>query len=535
MRIIKQASIKIYFLWRHSERQNFRSTVVVGMRNGVAVAKRRMFRRSARVLAVSAALFALLAARVLCFEADEEKIRWAAKEGASIHRINLKESVKTIYVEDKDDLIAVLRKDFEKEYPKSRYETLERIGEKIGFYVGKIETENDLLRMYSESIAGLYNPEDKTIHIVETNLLDRLSNEQADRYENQCGFKIAMYDDPVWQDWVKKHRNDFTLIHELTHAAQDQNFDLKAWQDQYEANTDAMLAVKSVIEGTAEYTEEAYLLEQFGAAWILDDERYDFYEIFEQMRENEKTRYADDPEDACGKDVSYQYKLSAFPYNYGMALVQRRKGKGGWNAVHKMHYDYPMSTEQVLHPDKFFDAKKLDWPTFIVPPDLYDTLPESFDFLDSDSMGEYRIYILLRDLIFEPRDAIRVSEGWDGDRYLAFNDTANGDLMFAWLSVWDSDSEAAEFFDFYKNIVDRKTIASNFLKTKENAYLTESSGQFNYVERRGKLVLAVEGLSDRGLLDKVVEKMFGAEIYEATYDDYEVLPDYYLPPEGAVN
>ncbi len=477
-----------------------------------------------KIIIISVFLVALFISAIYAYEVGPEQIKWAAGKAAGINKLQLKENVKTLYVEDKDELIEVLRKEFRKEYPEKRYEALEQISRKIGFYFKKVETEEELLQSEAEAIAGLYDDEEKAIYIVTSSLAEQLQDELADSLERKCGYVARVYDDPVWEDWYRKHGTDFTLVHEVTHAIQDQHYDLMEWKNQYETNTDALLAIKSVIEGTAEYTERGYLYGQFG---IDMNDLVDVYEILELIRNGEEQEGAFFPQNACNEDVTYQYRLGTFPYIYGLALVQRRNRKGGWNAVHDMHYNSPLSTEQVIHPDKYFDPKKIDWPTFITPPDLSRILPESYSFLDTDSMGEYRINLLLLDLIFEARDAIRISEGWDGDRYMAFENADDGGIAFIWLTVWDNGSEAAEFFEFYKNIINRKEIAGNVILSGNDRYLFDSGGQLAYMELRGDLALVIEGVNDRDLINKVADAMFGADIHEATYDDYEVLPDYY--------
>ncbi|HOO55719.1 MAG TPA: hypothetical protein PLN69_02780 [bacterium] len=452
--------------------------------------------------------------------ASEKQIKWAAGQASKIHKLELKNTVGTVILEDMDELIDVLRKSFRRDYPGRRYEMLQKIGEKIGFYVDEIETEDDLIRNYAQNIAGFYDPLEKAIFVISRELREEIEASIPDE-RNMSVFSSL---DPVWEDWLRKHQEDITLVHEITHAMQDQNFDLVEWQDQYSSNTDSILAVKTVIEGLAEITE-LYMVSN--DAEIILREFLDFYEYLGENRENERLYDTQDPILDSGQDVSYQYKLTYFPYIYGFALIQRQYLKKGWSGTHDLHYDYPMSTEQVIHPEKFFDKKKLDWPTFIMPPDLYDVLPENYVFQDSDSMGEYRIYILLKDLIFTSAEAMQVSEGWDGDRYLAFENTDTEDISFSWLTIWDTENDAEEFFEFYKNIIDHKSVSASVLHSNGTSYLLQTSWDLIFVERRGDMVLVVEGFNDRDVLDEIVEKMFEAEVYEAIYDDWEVFPEWY--------
>ena len=111
----------------------------------------------------------------------------------------------------------------------------------------------------------------------------------------------------------------------------------------------------------------------------------------------------------------------------------------------------PVSTEQVLHPSKYWDADKLDLPTSVKQ------LPKEgsgWRVLHSDTMGELNLAILV-----DPKRGERVgmnpmaammqpfankgADGWDGDRMTLF---AKGDARYLRFdSVWDNAEEAAEF------------------------------------------------------------------------------------------
>ena len=57
--------------------------------------------------------------------------------------------------------------------------------------------------------------------------------------------------------------------------------------------------------------------------------------------------------------------LSA-PYTDGFAFVQERRHLGGWAAVDAAFRDLPVSTEQILHPEKY-DAHELPIPVAVPP------------------------------------------------------------------------------------------------------------------------------------------------------------------------
>jgi hypothetical protein len=90
----------------------------------------------------------------------------------------------------------------------------------------------------------------------------------------------------------------------------------------------------------------------------------------------------------------------------------------------------PASTEQVLHPEKFFAheaprAVPLDWS------------PEGSALVSSGVLGE----LYTRTLLGEGSDA--AAAGWGGDAYRTWD--ARGRTLLVWRSVWDTPADAAEF------------------------------------------------------------------------------------------
>jgi hypothetical protein len=476
-------------------------------------------------------------------QAGEKQVLWAADKAGRINKLNLLSQVETRYVDDYDELISLMKEYYEEEYPNNRYKTLSMLSEKLGFYISKEIDDDEYLTLSAEGIAGFYDHEKKAIYVLTSNLIETVQKKQDQRLLDECGYKAKMYSGYRYEtieDWHKRNRADLTLVHEMTHALQDQHFDLESWFNQYESNTDAALAIRSVVEGFAEYTEEYFLSQLMSNSEPFVNEIYRYYnimlyEILEYGREWEMKNDTYDPEDVCGDFVSYRYQLSSFPYTYGLAFMQRlhlESGWRGWDKLHNAHYDHPLSTEQVIHPEKYFDKKKLDFPVFIVPPDLTPLLPESFEFLDSDSLGEFRIYIMLKDLMFSSEDAIRISEGWGGDRYIAFMDNNEKDIAFAWLTVWDSEKDADEFFSFFiENIIHRKQISvKTVLKNKDYSVFL-SFRDYSIIKKNGNMVLILEGFKDKNLAESLIDKLMNAETYKAEYEDYEVVPDYYKSEE----
>jgi len=99
----------------------------------------------------------------------------------------------------------------------------------------------------------------------------------------------------------------------------------------------------------------------------------------------------------------------------------------------------PVSTEQVIHDDRFFTPTPDQPTTVTLPP------PKAGKVAYENNLGEFETRLLLYQWINDQATAVRGAAGWDGDRYQLI-DTGGGGEALVWASVWDTSIDAAEFF-----------------------------------------------------------------------------------------
>jgi hypothetical protein len=99
----------------------------------------------------------------------------------------------------------------------------------------------------------------------------------------------------------------------------------------------------------------------------------------------------------------------------------------------------PTSTEQIIHSDAYGASR--DSATRVTLPSLVSGARSVYE----NNLGEFETRLFLFHHLQEQNSAIRGAAGWDGDRFVLF-ETTGGDGI-AWVTVWDSQIDAGEFYD----------------------------------------------------------------------------------------
>jgi len=130
------------------------------------------------------------------------------------------------------------------------------------------------------------------------------------------------------------------------------------------------------------------------------------------------------------------------PYMAGLALCRAVWARGGASALRDAWASPPESTEQVLHPERFFarEAPRRVAPRLSPPAGAWQ--------LAEGTLGE----LLLRSLL-EP-GAESAAEGWGGDGWRLYD--VRSRTLLIWRSEWDSPADAREFQTALRARFDRR-------------------------------------------------------------------------------
>ena len=240
-----------------------------------------------------------------------------------------------------------------------------------------------------------------------------------------------------------------TIMHELVHALQDQYIDLDSLQRQT-GDDDRLSAEQAVIEGEATYEQMSAMVGGGGNVAARLPGGWD------RMRDLIRDAYSSQPIFAAAPMVIQEELL--FPYINGAEFVRRFKehelGRLPFN-------DMPASTEQVMHDRAFFGTPR-DAPVKV-------TLPKLANVIYQNTLGEFDTRLFLFEHLRDQEVASRAAIGWGGDRYAVVH-TPNGNAL-AWVTVWDSAIDAAEFVDALGQAMQLRyrapapTIGSNGIRT----------------------------------------------------------------------
>ncbi|MBA3654465.1 MAG: hypothetical protein H0W70_09760 [Actinobacteria bacterium] len=184
-----------------------------------------------------------------------------------------------------------------------------------------------------------------------------------------------------------------TLVHEITHALQDQNFKIE--HPEYAKRDDEIdLTFSAVAEGDAVRIEEAY--------------RNTLSTAERRQASAEEFALAGSINPAVIPPVLSQ--LLVFPYTDGKSLVEALLKAGGSERVDAAFREPPTTTEQVIHPERFLAGER---------PKTVATPRADGDVIDQGVVGEYLLKLMLSSV--SPGDAARAADGWGGDRYVAWD------------------------------------------------------------------------------------------------------------------
>jgi hypothetical protein len=209
-----------------------------------------------------------------------------------------------------------------------------------------------------------------------------------------------------------------TLAHELTHALDDQHFGLDRLNTlESDCADEAYQAALGAVEGDATYFMFLYAQR--------------FLTLDEQLQLGVGAA----PPTGIAPFV---LKLQTWPYTAGLSFIEAMDRRGGTQAIDRAMESFPVSTEQVIHPERYPN----DAPTAVNVGDLGPELGPGWTDLDVMGVGEAFLSIMLG-LRLPSTGSEAAAAGWDGGIYRAWSDGEHVAIVLS--TVWDGSRDATEF------------------------------------------------------------------------------------------
>jgi hypothetical protein len=280
----------------------------------------------------------------------------------------------------------------------------------FGLISRSFDLKSLLINFYTEQAAGFYDPPTRTMYIA---------------------------------DWIPAEMQRMVLSHELTHALQDQNFNLDQYMKAAKNDDDAEAARQAVVEG---YATAAMFQGMLGGAPLSNMPSFDG--VLGPLIRQQMTEFP------VFSKAPFFFRLQAlFPYIQGASFIEKGLRRADWKTLNELFTSPPSSTKALYQPDVYFNHVAL--PEVKLPGKTPLSSVPGLRQLDENVMGELGCNELLGQFLSEDTAAADCA-GWMGDRYVVYEDQAGQNYALVARTRWASFDGALAFFRDYHKILTRK-------------------------------------------------------------------------------
>jgi hypothetical protein len=206
-----------------------------------------------------------------------------------------------------------------------------------------------------------------------------------------------------------------------------------------------------------------------------------------------------------GNLPEYLRRRLSFPYRHGSRFVSWAFKANGWRGVDGIYANPPLSTAEILHPEKYFVERQRSLRLF--PPHLLRRFKQPA--LIEQTLGEDAIAGLLSSAR-SARPAEAIAAGWRGDQLFHFVET--GKSVTVWLTAWRTDKDADAFFRSYWAVLELRHRARFEMTDAKAPAVAETRERDWLLQRMGDVVLLLSSSPPGNL----------RELADETWKDLEV-------------
>jgi len=242
-------------------------------------------------------------------------------------------------------------------------------------------------------------------------------------------------------DWSPLSDQRMVMAHELTHALEDQHFQIEAWERAARPNDDAELARDAVLEGSAMAAMVDYLMLGTGRS-LKDLPDFDPSMLVGDLSSTPTLK----------KAPPFIKDALIFPYMSGLTFSAAVMKQSGWAGLPSLFEKPPVSSQQILHPELYKSGKI---PANVSLPALEKLLGSDWTKLEENVMGEFGWKEVLKQFLDNDR-AKALAAAWDGDWYVVYEQKKSKRLVLVTRVHLDRLESAERFFGQYSEALEKK-------------------------------------------------------------------------------
>jgi hypothetical protein len=346
-------------------------------------------------------------------------------------------------------------------------------------------SSDQLRENLTKEMEQYYSKEDAKNDATELWLMRLIDKRDIDLYQLQIDLQseqvLGYYDQKVKEFFVRSDGTKLsptakeTLAHEYVHALQDQHYDLQKLLPDQTTDDDKSTAIRSLVEGDATVSGILFAQSHFSPA--------EYQSIIDDSANSDTTVL-----DSAPKYISDSLY---FPYNEGVQFVIALGITNSFDPINRALADPPVSSEQIMHPEKYTAANR-DMPQIVAAPPLTDTLGAGWTHSDNGTLGEFDLKELLT--FNKATDPDGAAAGWGGGTYNLYTNSDNALSMIN--TTWDTTKDATQFEDALN-----ETFAKD---TKDGDVIVGSDGLRFYEVKRTNDDISILASTDRSALEKAI-------------------------------
>ena len=423
------------------------------------------------------------------FRSVDDILRFASKDTA----LPIKHEVKRRLI-NRDEVAAFVEQHTKEDEDAKRLRRSEVVLKKFGLLPRNFDLGTFLVALLREQVAGYYDPKTKTVNLL---------------------------------DWVDPDRQKPVMAHELTHALQDQSFNLEKYMKAGNTDLDKKkdltpadiendeigTARQAVVEGQAMVVLIDYMLAPMGQS-VQDSPL-----LLKALKDSMLVGTADSPQ--FQNAPIYLKEALTFPYRYGIDFVAEVLTKAGKDKAYAGLFENPpQTTRQIMEPRTYLSGERLE-PMRL--PDFKEVF-KNYERFDVGAVGELDVAVLI-DQYAGVETSRALYPHWRGGYYYAVRpkSDAAAPLGLLYVSRWSSPEKAAEFAAIYaKSMSQRYRQVRRDTKTGaplevDPSTLETLTGKHNWLTEDGSVVIDAEGSMvlvteslDQAITEKLDQQLFTA-------------------------